>query len=81
MTFIEAIKTKRPLTRKDRCWSYTIRTNNYFIGSPLRFQVTPNTFIDPDYFLENFSLTPQDILAEDWIVQGVFKQYDYETVE
>lgn len=80
MTLIEAIKTDRPLTRKNKVWSYT-PTSIYYVGMPSRYTILPGTFIDPEYFLQTIRLEAADILADDWIIQGDFTQYDYETVE
>lgn len=77
MTFSEAIKTGLPLTRENKTWSYI---NDMTYGARTVGYVMPNTFIAQDFFLSQFKLTREDVLANDWIVQG-FGAFDYETVE
>lgn len=76
MTFIEAIKTGLPLTRKDRQWSYL----NEYTFAAMTTHVFPNTLIDSDFLIKHIRLTKEDMLADDWFVQG-FTPMDYETVE
>lgn len=62
MTIIEAVLLNRPLTRKDKTWYYISR----IMG--VRMAIKPNTFIDRNHFFDIIPLTPEDILANDWIV-------------
>ena len=77
MTFSEAIKTGRPLTRKN--YMFLARTNRVF--GALREMIMPGTFISPEFLLDNVCLKIEDILADDWIVKGMLDDSDYELVE
>lgn len=68
MTFIEAIKTCKPLTRRNKSWTYTY-TGVYYMEMNRTEHTIPGTFIEPTFFLEHIRLTRQDILARDWIVK------------
>ncbi len=78
MTFIEAIKSGQPLTRKDKCFSYLNQASWYAMSNPTF--VAPNTFIDPNFFLSQFRLSKEDVLANDWIIQE-FTEKDYDWIE
>lgn len=67
MTFIEAIKTGQPLTRRNKSWTFA--TYMMMGMSKVYTTITPGTFINPNFFLEVVKLTQKDILADDWIVQ------------
>lgn len=71
MTIIEAFNTKKPLTRRDKSWYYMSAYGNYTY-------ILAGTFIEPTFFLEQIYLTPQDILADDWIIK---EDLTIETVE
>lgn len=67
MTFIEAIKTNKPLTRRNKTWTYIPNSVAFMDFGVVR--VVQGTFIDPTFFLEHIILTRRDILANDWIVK------------
>lgn len=73
MTFIEAIKTRLPLTRKNKGWHYKLHYAHIYNAYS-----SPGTFFEPTCFLENVILTYDDIIAEDWVVK---EDIAYETVE
>lgn len=75
MTFIDAIASKKPLTRPDKTW-YSRRTM-YFEE---RVKWLPGILINPEYFLKWIEYDIEDVLATDWIIQG-FQDNDFETVE
>jgi hypothetical protein len=76
MTFIEAIKTKRPLTRIDIIW--TIKSDPFYY-MPSTF-VMRGTFIAPEILLNRIELSIDDILSNDWIVEGGLTPENFETV-
>lgn len=67
MTFQAAIRTGLPLTRKGKVWSY-LNECSYWAMRNYTY-VTPGTFINPEFFLSQFKLTKEDVLAKDWIVK------------
>lgn len=66
MTIIEAFKTGKPLTRKNRVFSYESTYTN--ISMPTT-HIIPGTFIDPWFLLSTVDLSIEDILAKDWVVK------------
>lgn len=76
MTFIEAIKTGRPLNRVNKAWKARRSLMTYDID----LNILPGGFIDSHYFIDSVRLQIEDILADDWIVEGGVTPDDYETV-
>jgi len=67
MTFIEAIRTGRPLRRKTR----GMRCHPAFLGCH-GIQAScwnPSNWYDPGYLLFTAELDKEDVLAEDWEVE------------
>jgi hypothetical protein len=65
VTIVEAIKSGKPLRRRNKTFSYVSGSG---MGG-YRTYITPGTPMAPEYLLEVIKLTKEDILADDWEVE------------
>lgn len=73
MTFQAAIRTNLPLCRKDIIHSF--RNNDTHWSRCQGGSIAPNTWIDPYFLLNQVNLSREDVLAEDWEVKGLDKDW------
>lgn len=76
MTFQEAIETGLPIRRSDKIFKYT--HSSLVFGGTFLTTIMPDTFINPEFFLEEIPLTKEDILAKDWEVKFEFEMEECE---
>lgn len=65
MTIIEAIKSGKPLRRRNKTFSYVSGSG---MGE-YRTYIAPGTPMSPEYLLEVIKLSKEDVLADDWEVE------------
>lgn len=71
MNLIDAIKSGLPLRRPNKSFSY-INPMSYF-ALRNKTMIAPGTWIDPDFFLSQYHLTKEDVLANDWEIKLEFE--------
>lgn len=71
MNFIEAIETGLPIRRKDKGFSYINDMTYFAMRNPT--YILPNTWINPEFFLQQIRITTEDVLATDWEVRIEFE--------